>query len=336
MKKGFKITVLAVLMLSLLLAAVPAFAENDAGEKDSSILFFWPLDNGFDDVISGLNFYSESEDFTDGAYSGSTAWDSTYGGFGYTDPVNVESKNFTVVCWFYAPGDSKLPWNALFSSSLLNSEDFVELYFSNNTNNDGLILRGSVGDQLDMCIATDFEADKWHQAALTYDDATKTLKGYIDGQLGAERNVSGGNFTGINGAVLYLGHEKTNYVFGYQYIDDLMFANRVFSDEEINAMYADPAGFAAKYLPEPTATPEATATPEPTKEATPAPATNPPATEALATGANDKPTVVPSTPGEKTSDDNKTNPVPFIIAAVAVAAVVAAVVIIAVRKKKKG
>jgi|GEM_PF-4157169 len=331
MKKKLKITVLLMLSI-LLLAMLPAFSEE---AKDPSIVHFWPMDESYEDVLSGLNFYSDSDDFTDGAYAGSSAWDATNRGHGYTDPVSSGVQSFTVSLWFLSPSDNTVPWNALFSAGNLKNSDFIELYLSNGVDESGLALRGSVGNQVDLIVAHDVSPDEWHHYVLTYDAETKMLSGYIDGKLGAEKNVSAGNFSGLNETVLYLGHEKTNYVFGYTYIDDVIFAERAFSAEEISKIYADPAGFASKYLPEPVATKEPEITPEPTENS----GVNDPTAEATAVPATEKAaeaTAVPGATDNKSADETgKVNAMPFIIAAIAVVAVVAIIVILAVLKKKK-
>jgi hypothetical protein len=331
MKKQFGKTFVVLLTLTLAVMALivsPVFAEE---EKDSSIVHFWPLDNSFEDVISGLDFYCDTEEFADGAYSGSGAWDSTYGGHGYTDPENLDLKAFTVSLWFFVPETNQSPWNALFSSGYLKDGNFIELYYSNGVDAAGIALRGSVGSELDMYIAKDVELESWHHMVLTYNSETNLLKGYIDGEFGTEKNVSSSNFTGFQDAILYLGHEKTNYVFGYSLIDDVIFATREFSAEEVKSLYKDPAGFARKYLPEPTATPEVTATPERTESVTPEPTTVASATELI-----NKPTATSKSAIKNADEGNNSKALPFVFAAVAVVAlVVAAIVIIAIRKKKK-
>ena len=168
-KKCFRIghlTRIAAVTVVLLLLTVSASAFsagaaeeiNEAGDN----MYFWPLDYNADDVISGKSFYFETfDDYTDGAYPGSVAFDSTVSGAGYTDPITADVNAFTVAAWINIPSENSTEWNCIFSSGELSRSDFIELYYHKGTT--GTEIRGSVGNFLDMYFNSGFEDyDSWH------------------------------------------------------------------------------------------------------------------------------------------------------------------------------
>jgi|GEM_PF-5478233 len=230
MKGKSKLLIALLLVVFVLFGALPGYAEE-------ATTYYWPLDDNFVDTSSGVNFSSEANNFVDGAYSGSRAWDSTGGGYGETAAISVDASSFTVSAWFNIPSSNATPWNAIFSSGTLRDTNFIELYYSVDGN--GIILRGSVGTVQDVIIAKDVETDKWHHAALSFDGTTKALKGYLDGTLMVTQDASSTNYAGLNDAILYLGLEKTNYVMGQTFIDDLRLTTRAYSDTEIADLYSN-------------------------------------------------------------------------------------------------
>ncbi|MBR0158127.1 MAG: LamG domain-containing protein [Clostridia bacterium] len=226
-KKLMVITVLA-LAVCVLLGTLPSIAED-------AKTYYWPLDENFADTSSGADFTNAPANFVDGAFEGSKAWDSTGGGCGETAAITVDASSFTVSAWVNIPSTNNTTWNAIFSTGTLQDSNFIELYYSNEGGN--VTLRGSVGNVLDMYIATGVALDTWHNVALTFDGATKAFKGYLDGNLTVTLDASSTNYAGLNNAVVYLGHEKTNYVFGQTYIDDVKLITRAYSAEEIAALY---------------------------------------------------------------------------------------------------
>ncbi|MBO4326482.1 MAG: LamG domain-containing protein [Clostridia bacterium] len=307
--------------------------EQTSGEK----MYFWPMEGSADDVISGNSFYFESfDDYTDGAYPESGAIDQKTSGWAKTDAVTEEVSEFTVAAWFCIPADVGREWNCLFSTGAFEGSDFIELYYRNGYGGNFASIRGSVGKSVDIFIVDEFDDyDNWHHAAFTYNAETQTFKGYFDGQLTVEQNVSNSEFTGFSDTIFYLGMELTHYVTSETYVDDMLFSYREYSAEEIEALYSAPAEFAAKYLPEPTATPEPTEEPKATEETVtmqPA-ATDKPADTATAAG-----TVPPATQKSGDNKDNETDKggtTWLIIAAIAVVMIVAAVIAIAAVKRKK-
>ena len=98
----------------------------------------------------------------------------------------------------------------------------------------------SEGNVLDNVVTTSLEADVWYNMLFTYNQSTSELKGYLNGSVVLNEQVSG--LMSKNAATFEIGSgENGNFMFNGS-IDAVGIWNRALSEQEVAALYNNGTG----------------------------------------------------------------------------------------------
>ena len=264
-------------MAVLVICCIFVTMAISANAEDADF-YYWNYEETLDDVggrlaLNGKDPSGELDAvYNDGVISNTFCVDMTSSRFAQTE-LDRAVDSFSFASWFYLPSEyaNRFAYTTLFSIGAFDvPESFVHSFFEARAEGDYnfCIWLGATG-----AAVAQVETDGWHHVGWTYDAQTQTSKVYFDGALVYDQ-VMASAFTGVPaGTSFYIGHQPVQWLFTDTRVDETVFAPSVWSEEQIKALYNDPAN-AAKTLSSafaPETTPDTTpqTTPATTFETTP-------------------------------------------------------------------
>lgn len=229
--------------LILTIGLTIGFSTLMASLSVAALVAYWPLDEG-----NGADIADDTGNGHSGTFVGDPQWvDGSEGkalefdGDDYVDVASfadVKPASITIAAWVY------------FNRTAGNRQDFIsrgdDYAFTLGGHEQDERIHAVItagGDWVDMIGDTVIEKSRWYHVALTFDDGTKMLSLYVDGQLDAEEEVPAGMEHRLGGT-LTIGTYNDRYLDGK--LDDIKVWDNALSEKEINEEMApnpvEPAG----------------------------------------------------------------------------------------------
>jgi hypothetical protein len=203
------------------------------------LVAFWPMDgdavdatgNGHDGTVNGAQFVDDPDRGTVLSVNGSNAFVEVK----HADDIaftDVDNGTMSISVWAHPAVLPNPGWHTI----LVKNRD---VHWSNafgmwhNTSNYHFRFGNNTFD------AVGAATDEWKNLVLTYDGATKTMRGYVNGSLAGERVGAPGSIgetTLMIGAARDHGGNHPPFEFFSGLIDDVAFYSRVLDEAEIKAL----------------------------------------------------------------------------------------------------
>jgi len=219
-----------ILCVGILAVATGKLAYSFSPNTDSSLVGWWKLDE-----TSGTIAHDSSKSGNDGTVMGNAKWVagklggalSCDGDGDYVDvpgAASIKPRSVTLATWVWFNTTSGR------QDFLSKSDDYAFSMNEWGSDNKVRAIVTSGGAWSVVSGATALQPNQWYHLALTFDDASKMLRIYLDGVQDGELSVPGGLEHRIGGG-LTIGTYQTRYLNGM--IDDVRIYERALSAAEL-------------------------------------------------------------------------------------------------------